>query len=355
MDELWHLLTTQKVAPIMLFPPSSNHPLWNHSEVPQVVQKSPGFSLSSIHRILEEREKWYTFANNQSLVQSFSDLPTISTSNVSQLLDQNESIVTIGQQKDISKPHEWDVIEKYMYLLSIWRKGPFRVFDKLIDAEWRSDLKWESLIPHLSILKNKRVLDVGASSGYYMYRMLPFKPKWILGIDPSVRFKLQFEFLNKYSKNSQLFYEMLGVEHLCYLPQFFDVIFCMGILYHQRSPIEALKCLKKSIAPKGTLFLETLVIPGEEDIVLSPYPAYGKMRNCYFLPTVPCLEKWLLRSGFKDIQILSLRKTTTEEQRRTEFCTAPAETLEHFLDPKDSSKTVEGYPAHLRVCLKAML
>ena len=336
----------------MLFPPASDHPLWNTSNISSIVQKSPSFSLASIHKILKEREKWYAFPNNQPLVQPFSHLPSIPASNLEKLLDKDISTVSIGQAKDLFNLDEWEFVEAYIHLLSIWRKGPFKLFGRLIDAEWNSNIKWEPLISHLSILKDKQVLDVGASSGYYMYRMLPFQPKWILGIDPSVRFKLQFECLQKYAKVPKLFYEMLGLEHLCYLPSFFDVIFCMGILYHQRNPIDVLKLLKKSLSPEGTLFLETLVIPGEEEIALSPYPTYGKMKNCYFLPTVPCLEKWILRSGFKRVKVISLRHTTVKEQRRTEFCPAPAETLEHFLDAKDPSKTVEGYPAHLRVCMK---
>ena len=53
-----------------------------------------------------------------------------------------------------------------------WRKGPFRFFDTHIDTEWRSDWKWERVLPHLSPLKNRVVLDVGCGSGYHMWRML---------------------------------------------------------------------------------------------------------------------------------------------------------------------------------------
>ena len=43
--------------------------------------------------------------------------------------------------------------------------------------------------------------------------------------------------------------------------------------------------------------------------------------------------------------------TSTEEQRRTEWMTT--ESLADFLDPEDSSKTREGYPAPLRAVIIA--
>lgn len=33
-----------------------------------------------------------------------------------------------------------------------WRKGPFSLYGVEIDTEWRSDLKWDRVLPHLSPL-----------------------------------------------------------------------------------------------------------------------------------------------------------------------------------------------------------
>ena len=52
-----------------------------------------------------------------------------------------------------------------------WRKGPFSLYGVEIDTEWRSDLKWDRVLPHLSPLAGRTILDVGCGSGYHMWRM----------------------------------------------------------------------------------------------------------------------------------------------------------------------------------------
>lgn len=67
-----------------------------------------------------------------------------------------------------------------------WRKGGFVIgqHDKSIhiDTEWRSDLKWDRIVPFISDLTGRRVLDVGGGSGYHGFRMVGAgaKPSWSL-------------------------------------------------------------------------------------------------------------------------------------------------------------------------------
>ena len=41
-------------------------------------------------------------------------------------------------------------IETLMRNLMPWRKGPFSLYGVNIDTEWRSDWKWDRVLPHLS-------------------------------------------------------------------------------------------------------------------------------------------------------------------------------------------------------------
>lgn len=237
-----------------------------------------------------------------------------------------------------------------------WRKGPFHYLGVDIDAEWRSEKKWDRLLPHLPQFDNKLILDVGANNGYYMYRMLAHNPKFILGLDPSSRGFYQYELFRQTlgSENplqKKLHFELFGIEDLHLFPNFFNITFCLGVIYHRRDPYSACKLLYDSLAKSGVLFIESLVIPGEEEHTLCPSGRYAKMRNVWFVPTVKCLKIWLEKAGFKDIELLDLTTTTSEEQRQTEL--APYESLSDFLDPQDSSKTIEGYPAPVRAIVKA--
>lgn len=242
-------------------------------------------------------------------------------------------------------------LDKLMRNLMPWRKGPFSLYGMHIDTEWHSDWKWDRVLPHLSDLTGRTILDVGCGSGYHLWRMIGAGAHLAVGIDPMQLFLCQFEAVRKLLGNDQRAYLLpLGIEQLPALAAF-DTVFSMGVLYHRRSPLEHLWQLKDQLVSGGELVLETLVIEGDENAVLVPGDRYAQMRNVYFIPSALALKNWLAKCGFVDIRIADVCVTTTEEQRRTEWMTT--ESLAEFLDPDDRTKTIEGYPAPIRAVLIA--
>ena len=243
--------------------------------------------------------------------------------------------------------------EIYDLVLSLkpWRKGPFRLDDIYIDSEWQSFIKFNILAPHLN-LAGKSVADVGCNNGYYMFKMLEYGPKSITGFDPSVHTFLQFKFLNKFIR-SNIAYELLGVESLPEYGVKFDTIFCLGVIYHRSDPIKMLKELKMALNPGGELFLDTMYIDMDGDFVLCPKDRYSKIPNIYFVPTLSALQNWCERAKFRDFTLLKTKATDLNEQRKTEWI--DGESLGNFLDPNDSTKTVEGYPAPKRAYVRVKI
>jgi len=242
-------------------------------------------------------------------------------------------------------------LDKLMRNLMPWRKGPFSLYGMHIDTEWHSDWKWDRVLPHLSDLTGRTILDVGSGSGYHLWRMIGAGAHLAVGIDPMQLFLCQFEAVRKLLGNDQRAHLLpLGIEQLPALAAF-DTVFSMGVLYHRRSPLEHLWQLKDQLVSGGELVLETLVIEGDENAVLVPGNRYAQMRNVYFIPSALALKNWLAKCGFVDIRIADVCVTTTEEQRRTEWMTT--ESLAEFLDPDDRTKTIEGYPAPIRAVLIA--
>ncbi|MDU1025845.1 MAG: tRNA 5-methoxyuridine(34)/uridine 5-oxyacetic acid(34) synthase CmoB, partial [Leclercia adecarboxylata] len=242
-------------------------------------------------------------------------------------------------------------LDKLMRNLMPWRKGPFSLYGMHIDTEWHSDWKWDRVLPLLSDLTGRTILDVGCGSGYHLWRMIGAGAHLAVGIDPMQLFLCQFEAVRKLLGNDQRAHLLpLGIEQLPALAAF-DTVFSMGVLYHRRSPLEHQWQLKDQLVSGGELVLETLVIEGDENAVLVPGDRYAQMRNVYFIPSALALKNWLAKCGFVDIRIADVCVTTTEEQRRTEWMTT--ESLAEFLDPNDSSKTIEGYPAPVRAVLIA--
>ncbi len=247
---------------------------------------------------------------------------------------------------------ETRALQEALQALIPWRKGPFSYYGIEIDAEWRSYLKWDRVLSMLPDLKNRKICDVGCNNGYYMYRMLSGNPWFILGIDPMVRYYFHHRLNRKFYRNDRLCFDLLGVEDLGLFPRFFDVIFFMGILYHRRDPMGTLGILHRAMRPGGTLIIESCGIPGEGPYCLFPPKRYMKAPGYWFLPTATALKGMAERAGFRNVEIFDCFKLDVEEQRQTPW--AIYESLEHFLDPRDSSKTLEGHPAPWRIYARAV-
>lgn len=244
-----------------------------------------------------------------------------------------------------------DRVEQLIHGLIPWRKGPFNLLGHEIDAEWRSNLKWDRFADALPVLAGKRIADVGCNNGYYIFRMLEHSPQFVLGLDPSSRCYYQFDLLKRFLRDPRLGFELFGIQHLSFFPEFFHIVLCLGVLYHRRDPYTGCRDLFESLKPGGTAIVESLVIPGDESVVLCPQDRYGKMRNVWYIPTVAALSTWLEKAGFTAIEELDRSQVTIAEQRQTAL--APYESLADFLDPSCPEKTVEGYPAPERAILLA--
>ncbi|BBM88117.1 tRNA 5-methoxyuridine(34)/uridine 5-oxyacetic acid(34) synthase CmoB [Candidatus Uabimicrobium amorphum] len=226
-----------------------------------------------------------------------------------------------------------------------WRKGPFSLFQTHIDTEWRSDWKWDRIKNAIS-LKQKTILDVGCGNGYHCWRMAGSGANLVVGIDPLPLYIMQYQIFAKYLPQVPAYVLPLKIEDVPMDLRAFDSVFSMGVLYHRRSPIDHLYHLKSCLKHHGQLILETLVIDGENGQTLLPEKRYAKMRNVWFIPSCLTLEAWLKRCGFIDIELVDVSTTSLHEQRATKWMTF--ESLRDFLDPQDTSKTIEGYPAPKR-------
>jgi tRNA (mo5U34)-methyltransferase len=230
--------------------------------------------------------------------------------------------------------------------LKPWRKGPFYIHGIDLDSEWRSNLKWDRLANEIAPLADRQVLDVGCGNGYYAFRMAGNGAQLVVGIDPMLLFVFQFLALNHFLAVPSVVVLPLRLNELPDARNFFDTTFSMGVLYHQREPLEHLAALRTTLRPGGELVLETLISPGAESSVREPVGRYARMRNVWHLPTATALENWLRQLGFGDIRLIGVTATTVIEQRSTEWM--PFESLAEALDPDDPSCTIEGLPAPMR-------
>lgn len=242
-------------------------------------------------------------------------------------------------------------LKPLLQALGPWKKGPFNILGHAIDAEWQSQLKWQRLKPFLGDLRGAKIADIGCHNGYFMFHMALENPDYVMGIEPFAKHWFTFQLLNHFAGQDNLFLELFGVEEMDLFPKQFDLVFCMGILYHHTDPMGLLRKIKSSMTKGGRLVVDCQGIPGDESVALVPGPRYAGAKGIWFLPTVSCLKMWLKRAGFQGIQVVYQGKLEPEEQRRTPW--ADINSLKEFLDPHDPSLTIEGYPAPHRFYLIA--
>lgn len=260
--------------------------------------------------------------------------------------------VRIGSRADgLAHPGQLNRLEALLREFIPWRKGPFELFGLLVDSEWQSGLKWERLLPHLEPLAGQRVLDVGCGNGYHCWRALGEGASLAIGLEPYLLYVMQFLAIRNFLADKPCHLLPIRLDQYPGPFHYFDTVLSMGVLYHVRSPVDHLLQLKKCLKPDGQLVIETLVVEGDEGYSLTPERRYARMSNIWFVPSIPTLQRWTQRCGFRDIRLVDSTITTATEQRSTSWM--PFQSLVDGLNPEHPELTCEDLPAPRRAIVTA--
>ena len=267
--------------------------------------------------------------------------------------------VCIGNANELNAADR-NTLRAFINQLRPWRKGPFHLFGERIDANWQSDIKWNRVRQFMDSLRGARVCDIGCNNGYFLFRMLEHAPTAVIGLDPVPGFRQTFDFLHAFYPDERLTYINEGWEWLRTesgrQSAEFDVIFCMGILYHHTDPIDILRTLHAALKTGGQLIVEGMGISDDAAVdrmaaaadpaayVYVPEGRYAGARGIWMVPTAEAMRRWLHRSGFRHIEFHGAY-AYGREQRRTEQGDLPS--TGDFLNA-DGRYTVDGQPAPWR-------
>lgn len=285
-----------------------------------------------LEELLNDIQKKLSNNNVYRLINIINQLPHVSK-NAWEI--ENGKLVIQTDESNLEQ------IKSVCLQLKPWRKGPYKINSIDIDTEWKSYLKWNRIHKHIN-LNNKTILDIGCGSGYFLYLMKYFGAKHIVGVDPMELFLFQFLVSNHFCKEKSICFVPAKWQQFNHFDHAFDIIFCMGVLYHQKEPETLLNMTFKNLKKTGQIILETLIVPDSFHPYLMPKSRYANMRNVYFLPTISETENWLSDAGYKDIKCIDISTTTEEEQRKTVW--SEGYSLTESLDPLDPNLTIEGHP-----------
>ncbi|MCB1326070.1 MAG: tRNA 5-methoxyuridine(34)/uridine 5-oxyacetic acid(34) synthase CmoB [Spirochaetales bacterium] len=258
--------------------------------------------------------------------------------------------VTIGRASELNSA-EHEILLEHLQQLRPWRKGPFEIFGHRIDANWKSDIKWDRVAALIQAPAGATICDVGCNNGYYLFRLAALNVREVVGLDPVPAFQQCYEYLAAFYRPDGHRFVLRGYDWLHEQPERFDVILLLGVLYHHTDPLSILRAAYGALKPGGQLIVESLGLPME----FSPHPLalvpdrglLAGVRGVWFVPNALCLELWLRRSGFRNVQGGG-EYDGMAEQQRTIWADMPV-----GADFVGEDQTIEGYPIPVRLYASA--
>jgi tRNA (mo5U34)-methyltransferase len=182
--------------------------------------------------------------------------------------------------------------------------------------------KWAQIEPALpDELGGLHALDIGCNAGYYSIALAQ-RGACVLGIDVDPHYLRQAEWAReRFGVGPEhLSLRQMQVYDLVSLPDKFDLVLFLGVLYHLRHPLLALDIVAEKV--DGVLILQTLTMPGEEVAAVPPdlglgerermlEPGWPKMAfierrleddpTNWWAPNRACVEAMLRSSGFEPL------------------------------------------------------
>ena len=174
------------------------------------------------------------------------------------LLFYNKSLAqnNTNDQKYIYKKGDYNGIGKWYMDREIAYVMGYEGIGWLERSEREKEENVSKLIQNMGIKPNDTIADIGAGSGYHVFRIAPIANKgMVYAVDIQTEMLMTIENIKETSKIKNI-KTILGSEESVYLPENSVDKILMVDVYHEFSfPIEMITSIKSALKPKGELFL----------------------------------------------------------------------------------------------------
>ena len=174
------------------------------------------------------------------------------------LLFSNKSLSqnNTNDQKYIYKKGDYNGIGKWYMDREIAYVMGYEGIGWLERSEREKEENVSKLIQNMDIKPNDKIADIGAGSGYHVFRIAPIANKgMVYAVDIQTEMLMAIENIKERSKIKNI-KTILGSEESVYLPENSVDKILMVDVYHEFSfPIEIITSIKSALKPEGELFL----------------------------------------------------------------------------------------------------
>jgi SAM-dependent methyltransferase len=174
------------------------------------------------------------------------------------LLFSNKSLAqnNTNDQKYIYKKGDYNGIGKWYMDREIAYVMGYEGIGWLERSEREKEENVSKLIQNMGIKTNDTIADIGAGSGYHVFRIAPIANKgMVYAVDIQTEMLMTIENIKETSKIKNI-KTILGSEESVYLPENSVDKILMVDVYHEFSfPIEMITSIKSALKPEGELFL----------------------------------------------------------------------------------------------------
>ena len=161
-----------------------------------------------------------------------------------------------NDQKYIYKQGDYNGIGKWYMDREIAYVMGYEGIGWLERSEREKEENVSKLIQNMGIKPNDTIADIGAGSGYHVFRIAPIANKgMVYAVDIQTEMLMTIENIKETSKIKNI-KTILGSEESVYLPENSVDKILMVDVYHEFSfPIEMITSIKSALKPEGELFL----------------------------------------------------------------------------------------------------
>ena len=174
------------------------------------------------------------------------------------LLFSNKSLAqnNTNDQKYIYKKGDYNGIGKWYMDREIAYVMGYEGIGWLERSEREKEENVSKLIQNMGIKPNDTIADIGAGSGYHVFRIAPIANKgMVYAVDIQTEMLMTIENIKETSKIKNI-KTILGSEESVYLPENSVDKILMVDVYHEFSfPIEMITSITSALKPEGELFL----------------------------------------------------------------------------------------------------